>query len=156
FETLIGNRNKLLKKFNHFANAIIILDEVQTLRLDQMPLLGAVLFYLSKFLKSRVILMTATRPKIFELAQEIILSDQKEVAQPKELLTNYEAVFSLFKRTSIHPLLNDLQETSDNLQTFVDCIFYDKWSSKKSCLIVCNTVKQSIKVHEAIKDYLEE
>ncbi len=28
FETLISNRNKLLKKFNHFAGAIIILDEV--------------------------------------------------------------------------------------------------------------------------------
>src|SRR5680860_1300931 len=110
FETLIGNRNKLLKKFNHFANAIIILDEVQTLRLDQMPLLGAVLFYLSKYLKSRIILMTATRPKIFELAQQEILTPEGEKVVPKELLTNYEEVFALFKRTSIHPLLNELNE----------------------------------------------
>ena len=39
-QTLIGNRNKLLKKFHHFAGAIIILDEVQTIRLEQLPLLG--------------------------------------------------------------------------------------------------------------------
>src|SRR5690554_5724458 len=92
FQTLIGKRNKLLKKFNHFANAIIILDEVQALRLDQMPLLGASLFYLSKFLKSRIILMTATRPKIFELAEQEILDKLGEKVNPKELLINYEEV----------------------------------------------------------------
>lgn len=153
FETLIGNRNKLLKKFNHLANAIIILDEVQTLRLEQMPLLGAALFYLSKFLKSRIILMTATRPKIFELAQQEILKEQGENVLPKELLTNYEEVFELFQRTSIHPLLNDLNE-ENRTQEFVSTIFSTKWSSDKSCLIVCNTVKRSIEVFDAIQSYL--
>lgn len=157
FETLIGNRNKLLKKFNHFANAIIILDEVQTLRLDQMPLLGAALFYLSKFLKSRIILMTATRPKIFELAQQEILITEGENVEPKELLTNYEEIFALFKRTSINPLLNDLKEEKENrTQEFVSSIFADKWGTDKSCLIVCNTVKRSIEVFDLISNYLEE
>ena len=157
FETLIGNRNKLLKKFNHFANAIIILDEVQTLRLDQMPLLGAALFYLSKFLKSRIILMTATRPKIFELAQQEILKEQGESIAPKELLTNYEEVFALFQRTSIHPLLNDLKEEKENrTQEFVSSVFEDKWSSDKSCLIVCNTVKRSIEIFDVIQSSLDE
>lgn len=156
FQTLIGNRNRLLKKFNHFANAIIILDEVQTLRLDQMPLLGASLFYLSKFLKSRIILMTATRPKIFELAEQEILFAINEKVNSKELLTNHEEVFAQFKRTAVHPLLLDLPEEGDNSQNFVDFIFNDKWDETKSCLIVCNTVKQSIEVYEAINDYLEE
>lgn len=156
FQTLIGNRNKLLMKFNHFANAIIILDEVQTLRLDQMPLLGASLFYLSKFLKSRLILMTATRPKVFELANQEILSSQNEQVNPKELLTNYEEVFARFKRTAIHPLLDELPEEADNSHYFVDFIFDDKWQKHKSCLIVCNTVKQSVEIHKAIKGYLKE
>lgn len=157
FETLISNRNKLLKKFNHFANAVIILDEVQTLRLDQMPLLGAALFYLSKFLKSRIVLMTATRPKIFELAQQEILNSQNEKILAKELLTNYEEVFSLFKRTSIHPLLDRLSEEKENrTQEFVSSIFSKKWHPEKSCLIVCNTVKRSIEVFEALQNYLEE
>jgi CRISPR-associated endonuclease/helicase Cas3 len=156
FETLIGNRNKLLKKFNHFANAIIILDEVQTLRLDQMPILGAALFYLSKYLKSRIILMTATRPKIFELAQQEILTEEGEQVTPKELLTNYEEVFAVFKRTSIHPLLNDLKEEKESrTQEFVSSIFAEKWSYGKSCLIVCNTVKRSIEVFDLIRNYLE-
>ena len=157
FETLISNRNKLLKKFNHFANAIIILDEVQTLRLDQLPLLGASLLYLSKFLKSRIILMTATRPKIFELAQKEILNSESELAKPKELLSNYEEVFSLFKRTAIHSLVNELKaEKEDNIDEFISTTFSNKWSHEKSCLIVCNTVKKSIEIHNKIQDYLEE
>ncbi len=157
FETLIGNRNKLLKKFNHFANAIIIIDEVQTLRLDQMPLLGASLFYLSKFLKSRIILMTATRPKIFELAEREILKDQNEKVEVKELLTNHEEVFSLFERTAIYPLLDALKEEQENrTNEFVSSIFDNRWNTEKSCLIVCNTVKRSVEVFEVISNYLEE
>ncbi|HET8837797.1 MAG TPA: CRISPR-associated helicase Cas3' [Flavobacteriaceae bacterium] len=156
FETLIGNRNKLLKKFNHFANSIIILDEVQTLRLDQMPLLGAVLFYLSKFLKSRIVLMTATRPKIFELAEQEILKNEKQQVNPKELLTTYEAVFSLFKRTSIYPLLDVLTtEKEKRVEEFVELIFSEKWAKEKSCLIVCNTVNLSIELHQGIAAFLE-
>ena len=75
FETVISNRNKMLLKFNHFAGAIIILDEVQTLQLEKLPFIGAVLYYLTKFLNTRIILMTATKPKIFELAEKYILSE---------------------------------------------------------------------------------
>lgn len=156
FETLIGGRNKLLKKFNHYANSIIILDEVQTLRLDQMPLLGAALYYLSKFLKARVLLMTATRPKIFELAEYEILNKENEKVEPKELLTTYEKVFALFERTSIHPLLEVLTEKKENRsQEFTDKVFAKKWNSKKSCLVVCNTVNRSVGLFETIAAYLK-
>lgn len=156
FETLISNRNKLLKKFNHFAGSIIILDEVQTLRLDQMPLLGAVIFYLSKFLDSRVILMTATKPKIFDLAEQEILKVEGEKVHPLELLTSHEEVFSLFERTSIHPLLDELHEDNDaRSREFVEKVFTRKWSPEKSCIIVCNTVNRSIQVRNEIDEFLK-
>ncbi|WP_163515250.1 CRISPR-associated helicase Cas3' [Gelidibacter japonicus] len=157
FQTLIGNRNKLLKKFNHFANSIIILDEVQTLRLDQIPLLGASLYYLSKFLKARVILMTATRPKIFELAEQEILSNLGEKVDSKELLTTYEEVFARFKRTAVYPLLEEVfDEQEDTIENFISNIFDKKWEANKSCLIVCNTVNLSIELHSAIRKHLGE
>lgn len=153
FETLISNRNKLLKKFNHFANAIIVLDEVQTLRLDQMPLIGAALFYLSKYLKSRIILMTATRPKIFELAEKEILNNIK--IKPRELLTNFEDVFAVFKRTAIFPLLEYLEaDKEERTQEFINTIFSKKWSNAKSCLLVCNTVNRSIDLYDEIINFL--
>jgi CRISPR-associated endonuclease/helicase Cas3 len=153
FETLIGNRNKLLKKFNHYAGSIIILDEVQTLRLDQMPLIGAVLFYLSKFLNARILLMTATKPKIFELAKKEILDNEKEKLITLELLTNHKEVFSLFSRTSIHPILNN--NPSKDISEFIESLLNEKWRNDKSCLFVCNTVNRSIEVHDLIKQFLE-
>ena len=157
FQTLISNRNKLLLKFNHFANAIIILDEVQTLRLDQMPLLGAALHYLSKYLKSRIILMTATRPKIFELANKEILFARNEKVIPKELLTNFEEVFARYRRTAIYPTLIEIAENDeDKVPDFINSIFINKWDSESSCLLVCNTVGFSIDLYDGIKVFLEE
>lgn len=155
FETLIGNRNKLLKKFNHFANAIVILDEVQTLRLDQLPLIGSVLFYLAKFLNTRIILMTATKPKIFELAQQEILSNEGENVIPVELLKNHNQIFSLFRRTKIIPLL-DPKPYEDIIPYFMNQVFLNKWEPSKSCLMVCNTVKKSIELFNAISEFLNE
>ncbi len=157
FETLISNRNKMLKKFNHLAGSIVILDEVQTLRLDQMPLFGAALYYLTEFLDTRVVMMTATKPKIFELAQKEILNDTGEEVICKELLESHEQIFSLFQRTAIYPLL-EFQGEKGKMSTeqFVNKIFDSKWSEEKSCLIVCNTVNRSIELYKEIKRYLGE
>ncbi len=145
FETLITNKNKLLKKFNHFAGSIIILDEVQTLKLDLMPLIGATLYYLSKFLDARIILMTATQPKIFELAEKTILKEEDEQAIIKELLPNHEALFKKFERTKIVPILD---KKIDN-ENFIE-IFKNYWINEKSCLIVCNTVQRSLDIYQRI------
>lgn len=147
FQTLIGNRNKLLKKFSHLAGAIIILDEVQTIRLGQLPLIGAALYYLSKFLDARIVLMTATKPKIFELANQEILKAAGEEARPVELLPDNASVFSCFNRTKIVSLL--AQPVKDE-QMFLDTIFFQKWKPDNSCLIVCNTVSRSVDLYKTL------
>jgi len=149
FETLISNRNKMLLKFNHLAGAIVILDEIQTLRLEQLPLIGAVLFYLSKYLNTRLILMTATKPKIFELAnKEIVENEEGQKITPRELLKDYEKVFEKFNRTKIIPLLeNDLETAADFYG-----LFTKKRKNNESCLIVCNTVQRSIDIFNELKE----
>jgi len=151
-QTLIGNRNKLLKKFNHFAGSIIILDEVQTIRLGQLPLIGASLYYLSKFLNARIILMTATKPKIYELANQEILKTEGEKAKSFELLPDYEDVFKCFKRTKIISLIDQQLENEND---FIDNIFLEKWKENQSCIIVCNTVKRSLDLFNILNDKLE-
>jgi CRISPR-associated endonuclease/helicase Cas3 len=147
FQTLIGNRNKLLKKFNHFAGAILILDEVQTIRLGQLPLIGASLYYLSKFLNTRILLMTATKPKIFELANQEILSAEGEEATSLELLPNYEAVFSCFSRTKLISLIDQKLE---NETGFLDSVFLKRWQADRSCILVFNTVRRSMDVFREV------
>lgn len=150
-QTLIGYRNKVLKKFNHLADSIIILDEVQTLKLGHLPLIGAALFYASKFLNARIILMTATKPLTYELAIQKLLP--KEKIKRLELLNNYEEVFGWFNRTKLIPLLD---EKLENEEDFIKKIFDKKWVENKSCLIVCNTVNRSIALFNSIRNFLDE
>jgi len=170
FQTLIGNRNKILKKFNHLAGAIVILDEVQTLRLEQIPLIGASLYYLSKFLNTRILLMTATKPKIFELAYREVLKDDKNIngldEQDKsffnngtplylELLYDNKNIYESYKRTKIVPMITTKLKDEDE---FIEQIFNKEWPgrNKSSCIIVVNKVSRSIVLYDAVKKYLIE
>lgn len=155
-QTLIGNRNKLLKKFNHYAGSIIILDEVQTIALKQLPLVGAVLYYLAKFLDARIVLMTATKPKVFELANEKILLNEGEKACPVELLGTDEDVAKVFKSFNRTKLCPRIEKPIEDQEDFIENYFKEYWKSNKSCLVVVNTVKLSIDVFKSIQSYFED
>jgi len=150
-QTMISNKNKLLLKFNHLAGAIVIMDEVQSIRLEQVPLVGAVLYFMSKHLGTTFILMTATKPLIFELADKEILTKQFGIESAKEvkhLLKDPDSIFGKFHRTKIVPLLDIKIETSEG---FVSKIFDMNWKPNQACLIVCNTVNRSISAFNEIK-----
>ena len=153
-ETLIGSRNKLLKKFHHLAGSILILDEVQTMRLEHMPLFGAVMYYLSKYLGSYVILMTATQPEIYNLANKYILKEIGEEAKPLELVGESFVlpVFQSFHRTQ---LIDLTQKIITDEVDFIENLFFLNWDSDKSCLIVCNKVQRAINVYNALKQFLK-
>lgn len=150
--TIIGYRNKILKKFNHFAGSIIIMDEVQNISLELVPLVGASLYYLAELLDVRIILMTATEPLIFPLANKEILSARGVTAKAFQLLPNGKSIFQRFKRTKIIPV--QLDEEIIDTDQFTN-IFRDKWKTGNSCLIVCNTVNRSIEVYHRIKEEIE-
>lgn len=155
-ETLIGWRNKILKKFHHLAGSIIILDEVQALRGEYYPLVGAALYYCAEFLNARILLMTATKPLVFTLAEQHIVHKDTtsrltscsalELAGTEQ---EVESLFQQFERTCIIPILESPLETSSDFTT----LFREKWSSDISCLIVCNTVKRSLELFAAVEKF---
>ena len=152
FETLIGNRNKLLKKFHHFAGSIIILDEVQTLAIEKLPVVGAALYYLCKFMNARLIIMTATQPKLFELMhRELDIETRDKQLVPHNLSPSDNSVFACFNRTKIIPLIGKQVEN----ENFIE-IFKEKWTKEKSCLIVVNKVNRSIELYDLLKKILGE
>ncbi len=146
FETLIGNRNKLLKKFHHFADSIIILDEVQTLSIEKLPLIGAALYYLAKFLNTRIIIMTATQPKIFGLMErELGLFIDDPNLQVLNLLNRDNEVFNCFNRTKVVPMIDKKIEVDEFSE-----LFNTHWKADKSCLIVVNKVNRSIEIYDML------
>lgn len=155
-QTLISNRNRMLLKFHHLANAIVIMDEVQNITLEKAPFIGSMIYFCARFLKTRFILMTATKPLIFELAQrEIISKNEKGVnilSEVKELLPNAKQVYQEFNRTKIVPLLDDQLKSEEEFCS----LFAAHWNPEQSCLIVCNKVNRSLAVFNTIKGHLEE
>lgn len=77
FETLITGKNSMVRKFHRLANAILLLDEVQTVCHELWPLIKEVLTFLTTHLKSYVIFVTATDPLIFP-REELIPLVQRE------------------------------------------------------------------------------
>ncbi|OFI05278.1 CRISPR-associated endonuclease/helicase Cas3 [Clostridium acetireducens DSM 10703] len=130
-QTLIGNKNRMLKKFNALKNSIILLDEVQAIDIKYYELVDYILKEASKYLDCRIIMMTATKP--------ILLQDSKE------LLKHNEDYFKLFNRTKIIPKINKVT-VEDFIEEFLQHIEY------KSYLIICNTIDQSIKIYNSLKN----
>ncbi|MBN2790465.1 MAG: CRISPR-associated helicase Cas3' [Candidatus Delongbacteria bacterium] len=143
--TLIGNKNRLLKKFHHLAGSIIILDEVQSLDCKYWPLIGAALYNLTKYLDAKIILMTATQPYLFENLDKVGISN---VITPRELLQNNAKYFRELKRTKIIPNFKTKLQTTDEFISF----FKDVYQDNKSCLIVLNTINRSKEVYEKVKE----
>ncbi|OWP56422.1 MAG: hypothetical protein B2I17_06045 [Thermoplasmatales archaeon B_DKE] len=71
FESLIGNRNKFLRKVHRISNSIIILDEIQSLNVEFWPVIAETLKQASNLLNCYFILLTATQPLIFRPEDKI-------------------------------------------------------------------------------------
>jgi CRISPR-associated endonuclease/helicase Cas3 len=130
-ETLIGNKNRMLKKFNALKNSIIILDEVQAIDIKYLKLVEFILESASRYLDCRIIMMTATKPLILSSASE--------------LLENNKKYFDMFNRTSIIPRLKPIK-----IESFIE-EFYENMENK-SYLIICNTIAQSLKIYKELKN----
>lgn len=130
FETAIGNRNRMLKKFMTFNNSVILIDELQSIDIKYYKLVEYVLEKLSEYINCRIIIMTATKPMILENAIE--------------LLPNSKRYFEKFNRTYLIPKL-DKVSINEFVDDFIENI------EDKSYLIVCNTINQSLEIYNSLK-----
>lgn len=135
--TMIGYKNRLMKKFYKLSGSIIILDEVQTLPPEQWLLIEKFLDLMSRKLSTIFILMTATQPMLLK---------EKSL----ELNKSFEIMFNKLDRTEIINLI-------DSTKTFEEIWEEIKEQEKnKSILLVCNSVSDSIEKYRTISRNEEE
>jgi CRISPR-associated endonuclease/helicase Cas3 len=138
FHTLIGYKNRSLKKFHNIVDSIIILDEVQNIPIEYWKLTGEVLTAITRYFNCRIILMTATKPLIFEEGTY------------KELVDGYESYFNMAELNRVC-----LKIDSDKKQIPEFCNSLNDWS-KNSYLFVFNTISSSLKFYKTIIDRTQE
>lgn len=144
FQSVLTGENRLLKKVNKLAGSIVILDEIQSIPDQFMPLIGALLRKVAYHYGTRFILMTATQPKILELGDLLLGSVENN---PIELLPDHEQYFKGLERTRFVPLL---EEVYNNEQFF--SLLLNLWNQKESVLIVLNTIKRSIDIYNLLRE----
>lgn len=138
FYSLIGYKNRSLKKFHNIVNSIIILDEAQNIPIEYWNLVRKVLIGMADYFNCRIILMTATKPLIFEEGEY------------KELVDNYE---NYFKAEELNRVCLQIDNTEKQIVEF--CNELNDWS-KNSYLFVFNTIGSSLEFHKLIKDKIHE
>lgn len=83
FNAIIGNRASQLRKFHNLENAIVLLDEVQSIPHEYWKLVRDILAFISKELNMHIVLMTATQPLIFNPDQIRELTDDMPQQQAR-------------------------------------------------------------------------
>jgi CRISPR-associated endonuclease/helicase Cas3 len=137
FYSLIGYKNRSLKKFHNIVNSIIILDEAQNIPIEYWNLVRRVLIGMTEYFNCTIILMTATKPLIFEEGEY------------KELVDNYE---SYFKTEDLNRVILKIDSNEKKVIEF--CNELNDWS-KNSYLFVFNTIGSSLEFYNLITDKIQ-
>jgi CRISPR-associated endonuclease/helicase Cas3 len=141
FHTIISNRNSAVRKYHTLANAIVILDEVQSIPHEYWLLFHDIIQTLTKCLKMHVIFVTATQPLIFDEQKEEII----------ELASNKNIYFSQLDRVNL-----TFNKNPRTLQEFIEEICTRiSTESKKSFLIVLNTINTAKETYTKVSSFNE-
>jgi CRISPR-associated endonuclease/helicase Cas3 len=134
FQTVMGYRNRFLKKLHNFIGSVLILDEVQSIPLEYWDITNKVFQILCSEIGITILQITATQPMIFN--KNCI----------SELCANYKKFFKYQNRTVLSV---DLEEKSQDQWTEWVLELYEKYGS---VMVVVNTIRSSIDLYKKIKD----
>ncbi|MBC7342920.1 MAG: CRISPR-associated endonuclease Cas3'', partial [Clostridia bacterium] len=140
FYAIIGYRNRALKKLHNIAGSIVILDEVQSVKLEYWDLIGYALKLITKELGCYVLVMTATRPLLFAPGEAVELTGESETT--RGLFSGLDRV-ELLCRTEKEIAIEDLLEE-----------FKAIYQPGHSYLLVFNTINSSLNAYRQIRDML--
>ena len=135
--TIIGFKNRFLKKFHNIAGSIMILDEAQNIPVEKWPLIRKFFKLLSERLGVTVIQMTATRPLIFK--------DEETL----ELVPQPERHFKGLRRTVVRARTKE----KISLDAFIEEIGRS-WDREAPLLVVVNTIPVSVEIYNRLKNKL--
>ena len=134
FHTIIGYRNRFLKKFHNIVNSIVILDEVQNINPVYYKLIQKTFKVLGERFGIYFLLITATQPEVLE----------------KENIVNLVNSDKFMKSDSFNRVKLHIETEETNLEEFAEkfCNTFDS----KNCLLVMNTKSYAKKLFEKIDE----
>ena len=144
-EALFGAGTRDARRMHQLANAVIILDEVQTIPIKIVHMLNTALRFLAHSCGSTIVLCTATQPPLDQLPDNRYRS---LIVQPEQRIIQDETeLFSCLKRVEVYDARKDKGMTNDEIVNLAR----DALNSEGSVLIVVNTRAMARTLYEQIK-----
>lgn len=139
-EALFTNNKTKLLKLPQLANAVVILDEIQSIPYRLWPLIRAGIQQVAKMYNTYFMFLSATQPLIFQPGEEIL-----------EIVPAYKSYFEkgLFNRTK---LINKTDKVISLEDFVVTVIEYARAHPAKDILIVLNTKSATRSCFEMLRE----
>lgn len=144
-EVLFSGRMQSIRRMNQLANAVIIIDEIQSLPIKCVSIFNLMMNFLSRICNTTIILCSATQPLLGEVDKNILYG------QPVNITKNIEQQFKDFKRTTIINSIVQSGYNTDELAKFA----MSKMDSVGNCLIILNTKTAVKNLHIKLKEVLK-
>lgn len=145
-ESIFTNQNRALRKFHNMANAIFVLDEVQSIPPKYFEAIEAAFRKMAEYFGAKFIFVTATQPFLFKDPDAITeLTDTSRIKTQQYFyeMNRIDLDQSLLKGNDYKP-----REIEDWINIFSEDI---ESNPDKSFLIICNTVAQSQQVYQKLQ-----
>ena len=139
--SIIGNRNKMMRKIARIPGSIILLDEVQAIPRKYWETIEKIITTYAEKFDCRFVLLTATRPLIIDRNSTV------------ELLPQYKDVFGRFNRYDILPKCEQPIPFDDFKEQVANMIAEEP---DKRHLVVMNTVQGSIELFKYLQTRLDD
>lgn len=134
---LFDPRSKYQMRFHNLFDSLIVIDEVQSIPCKLWKPLSEVLSTLSSMSITKILMMSATLPRIIPKAQPLLRGYQKYF----KMLSRYKLVFLIKNRTKIDDFISIVKNRRDT------------WLSEgEKVLITLNTRKSARRVRDAIAE----
>lgn len=135
-----SGKGRNLRRLHNISNAVIIFDEVQSVPPKCVSLFNESINFLSTYAKSTIVLCTATQPALQHVKQNILVDG--------ELVEKLTEIEQAFKRTTIVPMDEHDEWTTDQLADFIE----EKLDSVKSILIISNNKRTTKDLYTKFAD----
>lgn len=142
-ESIFTNKNSALRKFHNMANAIFILDEVQSVPPRYYEAIETVFRQMAMYFNAKFVFVTATQPFLFKEKDAILELTAGKTEEYFRRLTRIKIDQSLLRANGYKKM--------DEVEFFEKLVADIEENPEKSFLIICNTIAQSRQFFKALE-----
>ncbi len=140
-ESLFRGRTRSARRMHRLANAVIILDEIQTLPVECVHLFCNAVNFLIRECRSSVVLCTATQPLLDRVDTDL---GALALGPEREIVPDGDRLFHELKRVEILPQTRPAGWTAEEIADLT----VRELQRTGSCLVVVNTKKWARQLYE--------